>query len=72
MSATDIDPAARATIDEWLIAMNEAAGRGDAETVAELARRITDKIEQAQRWQREQQWDGERDVDDDDDDDVRR
>jgi hypothetical protein len=72
MSVSRIDPAAKAMIDRWLIAMNQAAGRGDAETITELARRVTDTIEQQQRWQREQQWDMEYDDDaDDDDDDVR-
>ena len=65
MTASRIDSAVKVTIDQWLIAMNEAAGRGDAETVAELARRITDTIEQQQRWRQEQQWDLEYDDDDD-------
>jgi hypothetical protein len=82
MSASRIDPAARAMIDQWLVAMNQAADRGDAETIAELARRITDRIEleQQQRrredeqWEleqqleRDQEWRWEFGVDDDDDD----
>jgi hypothetical protein len=67
MTTSHIDSAVKATIDQWLIAMNEAAGRGDGETVAELARLIQQKIEEERRWAREQEWQWEYGSDDNDD-----
>ena len=41
----DVHPAGRATIDEWIAEMSDAAARDDAETVAKLARWIKEWIE---------------------------
>jgi hypothetical protein len=46
-----VHPAARATINSWLHDMHAAADQDDAATVAQLARYVTDKIEQEIEWQ---------------------
>jgi hypothetical protein len=40
-----IRPAAKATIEEWLIQMSHAADVGDAETAARLASKIAEELE---------------------------
>jgi hypothetical protein len=48
-----LHPVRRVTINIWIDDMIDAADHGDARTVAKLAQRVQEKIEQEQKWQRE-------------------
>jgi hypothetical protein len=50
-SIPHVHPAGRATIDEWLAEMVDAADHGDNIAFARIAIRITDKVEEELEWQ---------------------